>query len=228
MKYTIIYVNDRAKEQMDYNREILKPFEYIDDIEFFNGNTGKAMDVLNHKGIKTDVWNPYDGRQFSPLPGEYGVWVSTINIWDYIVDNKLDSLLVLEDDVKLVKSAKNILKAFMADLPSDWDFLSLHCFEGQNAFSDSTNINSKYIHKSTNQPAAAQAILYSNSGAQKLKELVQRKGIEYTSDCFIFEQSRVGAVNGYSLIPRKISFLKHEYPAIPSLVDPTNQRTASI
>jgi GR25 family glycosyltransferase involved in LPS biosynthesis len=228
VKYTIIHVNDRAKEQMDANMEMLKEHEYVDNIEFFNGNVGNAWDVLNHRGIRTDVWNPYDGRQFPALPGEYGIWLSTINVWDYIIDNQIDSMLVLEDDVRLIKSANSNLQLFMADLPLDWDFLSLYYFDGQNTFDDATNINSKYIHRSTNQPAAGQAIVYSNSGARKLRKLVQRKGIEYTSDCFIFEQSKLGSVNGYSLIPKKRSFLKHEYLSIPSLIDPTNERMVTM
>ena len=99
MKYTIIHVNDRAKAQMDKNKQILKNFEYVDSIPFFNGNTENALDVLNHLKIRTDVWNPYDRRSFPPLPGEYGIWISTINVWDYIINNNVDQMLVLEDDV---------------------------------------------------------------------------------------------------------------------------------
>ena len=80
VKYTIVHVNDRAKQQMDNNKKILKSFDYVDNIQFFNGNKGNAWDVINHKGIRTDTWKPYDGRQFPPLPGEYGVWLSTINV----------------------------------------------------------------------------------------------------------------------------------------------------
>jgi len=224
MKYTIIHVNDRAKEQIDHNKKILKNLEYVNDIDFFNGNTGNAWDIINHRGIKTDVWNPYDGRQFPPLPGEYGVWVSTINVLEYIVNHNLESLLVLEDDILLEKDAeKNILLA-LKDLPESWDFLSLYYFEGQNEYSLETSIGSDLIHKSINQPAGAQAIVYSRSGAKKILQLVKRKGIEYTSDCFIFEQSRLGFINGYSVIPGVKKYLSHNYKNIKSLIDPDNLR----
>ena len=228
MKYTIVHVNDRAKEQMDSNRKILKSFDYVGNIEFFNGNVGRAWDVINHMGIRTDVWKPYDGRQFPPLPGEYGIWLSTINVLEYIVKHNLESLLVIEDDVLLEKNAeKNILLA-LNDLPESWDFLSLYYFEGHNEHSSETDIGSSLVHKSINQPAGGQAIIYSNSGAKKILKLVKRKGIEYTSDCFIFEQSRLGFVKGYSVIPGVKKYLEHKHKYIKSLIDPQNKRSVEM
>ena len=91
MKYAIIHVNDRAIENININKKILNDFDYIDNIEYFNGNKGNAKDVLNHKRIKIESWSPYDGRQTLPLPGELGIWVSTINVWEYVVGkNKED------------------------------------------------------------------------------------------------------------------------------------------
>lgn len=224
MKYTIIHVNDRAKAQMDKNKQILKNFEYIDSIPFFNGNTRNALDVLNDWKIRTDVWNPYDGRAFPPLPGEYGIWVSTINVWNHIIENNIDEMLVLEDDIELKEDAQETIHDLILELPADWDFLSLYSFTGQNWLDKETNIGAKYIHKSTNQASAAQAIIYSNNGAKKLRRLIQRKGIEYTTDCFIFEQSKLGFLNGYSIISNKKTVLSHEYKNIKSLIDPENIR----
>jgi GR25 family glycosyltransferase involved in LPS biosynthesis len=224
MKYTIICINNRSKKYIDQNIKILKSLKYINDIEFFNGNSGNAWDVINHKGIRTDVWKPYDGRQTSPLPGEYGIWVSTINVLERIVDHDLESLLVLEDDILLEKDAEKNILAALADLPKSWDFLSLYHFEGQNEYSLETDIGSDLIHKSINQPSGAQAIIYSNAGAKKILKLLKRKGIEYTSDCFIFEQSRLGFINGYSIIPGVKKYLQHKYKDIESLIDPNNIR----
>jgi GR25 family glycosyltransferase involved in LPS biosynthesis len=224
MKYTIISVNDRAKKQINTNKKTLKSFDYVSGIEFFNGNKGNAWDIINHMGIKTDVWKPYDGRQFPPLPGEYGIWLSTINVLKHIVKNDLKSLLVLEDDILLEKTAEKNILAALDDLPESWDFLSLYHFEDQNQYSSETDIGSSLIHKSINQPAGAQAIIYSNAGARKILRLLKRKGIEYTSDCFIFEQSRLGFINGYSIIPGAKKYLQHKYKDIESLIDPKNTR----
>jgi len=227
LKYSIIHVNDRAKENIDRNKLILKDFEYIDDIEYFDGNIGNAWDVLNHMGIKTDVWNPYDGRTFPPLPGEYGIWVSLINIWKYVVDNKLKSILVLEDDIALQENFVNSFNKTIQDLPSSFDFLSLYYFSEQNKIEDHLSIGSDNIQKSYNQYSAGQATLYSYHGCKKLLKLVKIKGIEYTTDCFIFNKSQNGSIEGYSIKQENDYFLKHEYVNVKSLIDPDNLRNTS-
>jgi GR25 family glycosyltransferase involved in LPS biosynthesis len=224
VNYTIIHVNDRAKESMDHNKSILNEYTYVNDIEFFNGNTGNAWDVINHYGIKKDVWAPYDGRPTPPLPGELGIWVSTINVWKYMAQNHIDRLLVLEDDVLLDSDFTKNLQLCMGDLPDNFDFLSLYYFKGHNWEGEETDIGSKYVHKSTNQYSAAQATVYSLNGARKLLRAVTRKGIEYTTDCFIFRQSLLGVVNGYSIRPNNLSMLSHQVDKVTSLIDPANVR----
>jgi len=227
MKYTIIHINNRAKENMEHNKLILKNFDYIDDIEFFDGNMGKAQDVINHLGIKIDVWNPYDGRQSPPLPGEYGIWLSTILTWEYIVKNKVSSMLVFEDDILLDKNFVSNLNDCINELPKDYDFLSLYYFSDQNTVDEKTDFGAKNIHKSINQYSAGQAILYSYHGAKKLLKLVNRLGIEYTSDCFIFNKAQQGVVYGYSIKPDVLNFLTHDNKNIKSLIDPSNTRSTS-
>ena len=219
-----MHVNDRSKENMNRNKNILKSFEYVDSIDFFNGNLGNGWDVINHKGIPQNKWNPYDGRQFPPLPGELGVWVSTINAWEYIVDNEIDAFLIIEDDILLQDDFINNLNLCLLDLPKDFDFFSLYYFSEQNQIDDLTEIGSKYIHKSLNQYSAGQAMIYSLAGAKKLLKVLKRKGVEYTSDCFIFKQSQEGIVNGYSIKMNNDFFLKHDYKNIKSLIDPDNIR----
>jgi GR25 family glycosyltransferase involved in LPS biosynthesis len=225
MKYTIVHINDRSKENMDYNKSILSDFEYVKDIEFFNGNEGNAWDVINHKEIRQDVWSPYDGRSFPPLPGELGIWVSTINVWEYIIDNDIDMFLMLEDDIRISKDFVLNLQLCLNDLPKDFDFLSLYYFEEQNNFDEGTDIGSKYIHKALTQYSAGQAMIYSNAGAKKLLKVLKRKGIQYTADCFIFRQCHEEVVNGYSVIPDNLVFLEHDYKNIKSTIDPENQRS---
>lgn len=224
MKYAIIHVNDRSKDNMEYNKSILNPSNYVSDIEYFNGNVGNGWDVLNHWGIKLDVWKPYDGRQTPPLPGEYGIWVSTINVWTYIVENKIDKLLVLEDDIKINSDFMEKINLYTKDLPEDFDFLSLYYFDGHNWEEKDSDIGSEYIQKSNTQYSGAQAIIYSRLGAKKLLKLVKLKGIEYTPDCFIFRQSLEGIVNGYSIKGKNTSLLSHDYKNIKSLIDPENLR----
>lgn len=224
ISYTIMHVNDRAKKYMDYNRNVLKDYTYIDNIEFFNGVTGRAWDTLNSLGIPLDRWKPYDGRSMEPLPGEYGVWISTIRTMQYIVDNNIENLLVLEDDILLDKDFVHNLLLCVEELPKDYSFLSLFYPGGQNDVSDSTEIGARYIHKANNQHAAAVATLYSNDGARKILKLAKRKGMEYTSDCFIFRQAQLGAINGFSIKPNDLVFVEHNDHSIKSIIDPDNIR----
>lgn len=224
MKYTIMHVNDRAKKNIDHNKNILKNFEYVDDIEYFDGNTGNGRDVLNHNRIPLDVWSPYDGRSSPPLPGEYGVWVSTMNLFKYIVNNNIDKILVLEDDIYLKNDFVENLDLCLNELPKNFGFLSLYYFSEQNDVTEESEIGAKYIHKSINQFSAAQAMVYSNKGARDLLSLFRRKGMEYTNDCFIYKQSQVGAVDGYSIKKDTLSFLVHDYKNVKSLIDPDNFR----
>lgn len=224
MKYSIMHINNRSIDKINKNKTILKSFEYVDDIEYFNGNVGNGRDVLNHIGINCDVWAPYDGRSFPALPGEYGVWVSTVNVWKYIIDNKIEKFLLLEDDISLNNDFVEELNKCLNDLPNDFDFLSLYYFDEQNHDSDESEIGSDNIKKSINQYSAGQATVYSLSGAKKLFKLIKRKGLEYTSDCFIFKQSHLGLVQGYSIKGNNNRLLSHDYYDVVSLIDPDNLR----
>lgn len=224
MKYTIMHVDNRAKDVMDKNKKILKDYEYVNDIEFFNGNTGNGWDIINHKGIRQDVWAPYDGRAMPILPGELGVWISIINVFEYMIKHNVLSLLVFEDDVVLNDKFIERLNLCLGDLPESFDFLSLYYFLGQNNNDALVDIGSKYIQKSNNQFSAGQAIIYSLSGAKKILKLIKRKGIEYTSDCFIFKQAQEGFIDGYSIKMNNDFFVTHAYKDIKSLIDPTNIR----
>lgn len=224
MKYAIIHINDRCMDNINHNREVLSNWDYINDIQYFNGISGNAKDVLNHKKIKTDVWLPYDGRSTDPLPGEIGIWLTTLNIFQYISDNNIDELLVFEDDVLIDKDFIDNFNKCYSDLPKSYDFLSLYYFEGQNYTDERTLIESDYIHKSLNQYSGGQAILYSNKGAKKLLRAMKRKGLEYTSDCFIFKQSHIDVVEGYSLLPTSKQMVYHDNKNIKSTIDPENIR----
>lgn len=224
MKYCIVHVNDRSIDKIDRNKNILKDFEYVDGIEFFNGNTGNGRDVLNHIGVNCDAWAPYDGRSMPALPGEYGVWVSLVNTWQYMIDNSIESLLVLEDDISLTKNFVSLLEDTLTDLPEGYDFLSLYYFNEQNEPNEELSIGSEKIQKANDQHSAGQATLYSLKGAKKFLKLLKRKGLEYTSDCFIFRQVKEGLVEGYSILGDREKFVSHEFSNIKSLIDPENIR----
>ncbi len=223
MKYTIMHINDRAKENIEKNKKILSDYEYVDSIDFFNGMQDDGPNTLKSMNINIDAWNPYDGRKFAPMPGEYGVWISTLRFLNYMIDNDVEKMLLLEDDVVVMNSFISNLKKCLKEIPENFDFLSLYYNNGHNHIDDSTEIGKKYIHKSNNQYSAGLATVYSLSGAKKIMKLIKRKGLEYTSDCFIFKQAQLGSLNGYSIKPEQIVFVKLA-ENIESTIDPHNFR----
>lgn len=198
MKFTILNISDRLKENIERTKNILSSFEYINDIEFCNGREIDARKIIEDMSISIN-WNPYDGRTTGPLPGEFGIWVSYINIFKYIVKNRISEMLVLEDDAIPLDNFVDIFSKVLKEAPKAYDFISLHSFEGQNQKDNRTDIGLKYLHKSLNQYSATQGSIFTFRGAKKILRLLKKEGIEYTIDCQIFRKSLEEKINGYSL-----------------------------
>jgi GR25 family glycosyltransferase involved in LPS biosynthesis len=224
MKYTIIHVNNRATKNIQYNSNILKDFELLEDVVFFNAIENNPYKELEKININYSTWKPYDGRSLDPLPGELGIWLSNINIWNNMINNNIEQLLVLEDDIILNYNFVENLKLFMEDLPKDFDFLSLYYFDEQNNVDSSTDVGSNYIHRSYNQYSAGQGTVYSLSGAKKIINLVKKLGIQYTSDCFMFNHCKEKFLNGYSIKAQNNFLLEHDNKNINSFIDSSDVR----
>lgn len=198
MKYTIIHINDRSKENMERTKSVLSSFEYISDIDFCDGRKVDARKIIENIGISIN-WSPYDGRTTDPLPGEFGVWLSNINVYKYIVKNRIPEMLILEDDAILKENFVNIFLEVLKEAPKSYDFISLYNFEYQNQENHRTDIGNKYLHRSINQYSAFQGMIFTYSGAKKILRLLKKEGIEYTNDCQIFRKSLEEKLNGYCL-----------------------------
>lgn len=228
IKYTIIYVNDRASSQILHNKKILKDLYYVDDIVFCNGNEENAEEIVLGMGIDPSSWSPYEDNdtRATYLPGEIGLWVSNINVFNYMIKHSIEKMLVLEDDCLLNEDFPQRLNSAITELPENWDFLSLYWLDGQNLITPESDIGLANIHKSTNQPASTVAMIYSISGVKKILDLVKEKGIEYTYDCFIYRQAKLGLLNGYSVKPIGNKLATHTYNVTGSLIDPADIRKA--
>jgi GR25 family glycosyltransferase involved in LPS biosynthesis len=224
MKYTILHVGNRAKDLIDQNKKILSSFEYVDSIKFFNGNTNDPWHELSSRGIDVSSWKPYCGRTLGPLPGELGIWISYLNIFEYIIKTNTEQLLVIEDDAIIEDGAGLELYSLIKELPKNWDFLSLYYRDGQNQITPESKIMSDKIHKSINQLSSTVAIVYSYSFAKKFLKLVNEKGIENTVDDFLYRQAALGLLNGYSIIPNTTKMVSHDSNRHKSLIDPDDLR----
>jgi FkbM family methyltransferase len=224
MKYTVIRINDRAKSYVERNKQILSKLECVDDIQFFDGLRNDGRTALINMGVDLETWNPYDYREWKALPAEYGIWVSVINILQYIVDCNISELLVFEDDISIDKNFIVNFQLCLNELPENYDYFSLFYLDSQNFVDDKSEIGCEYIHSSVNQPASMCGTLYSNSGAKRILEQMRLRGMEYTVDCFIHHLSSVGLVNGYSIKPNTVTLLALADENVKSVIDPLNRR----
>jgi GR25 family glycosyltransferase involved in LPS biosynthesis len=221
MHYTVIYINDRSKKNIENIKNKLSYLEYAKDINFCDGRRIDARKIIEDMGFSIN-WKPYDGRTTDPLPTEFGTWVSNINVYKYIVKNKIQEMLVLEDDAILSKDFLNIINKIMSDSPKLFDFISLYSFEDQNYENKTTDIENLYLHKSINQYSAFQGMIFSYSGAKKILRLLKKEGIEYTNDCQIFRKSLEEKLNGYSL-KKEYKIIEHDL-SVKSNIEEGNHR----
>jgi len=224
IEFVIVHTSERAKAFMDVNKDILGGLQYLDKIEFFDAQKRNPWEELSSRKYRTDTWSPYDEREFPPLPGEIGIWVSFINIWEYMANHEVEQLLVLEDDVALSLEAPNILANALIELPRNWDMLSLHSWDGQNIKDKNTDIGRPHIHRSDNKFWGTQGMVYSLSGARKILRLVKKFGVENSVDLFLFQKARDRKLHSYSLDP-SLEFLTLAQ-GVKSEIDPANVRRA--
>lgn len=58
--------------------------------------------------------------------GEVGCYLSHISAWKTLLERKLKTALICEDDVVWKIDANEIVDRFMAEVPCDWDILHFH------------------------------------------------------------------------------------------------------
>jgi glycosyl transferase, family 25 len=94
------------------------------------------------KGLKLKRWNAIYGKHLTnqqikemTIPfcyffcgyGMIGCWLSHYLLWEHIVKNKLDRVLVLEDDAYPVKDFENKLIQGLSCIPPNYDLIFLGC-----------------------------------------------------------------------------------------------------
>jgi GR25 family glycosyltransferase involved in LPS biosynthesis len=224
MKYSIMYVNDRAVNNISSIKATLSSFEYVDNVKYVDASAVSPWVVLDKYGVNLDNWKPYDGRTSPALPGELGHLASTLNVFQYIIDTGIDKILIIEDDAVLNEFFVDNLNKCMNDLPKNFDFLSLYYNEGHNQKDERTEIGSKYIQKSLNQYSGTPAIVYTLGCAKKFIKILKRKNIEYTTDCMLYKYAADASIEGYSIIPNNLTFISHDQTLYNSIIDPENHR----
>jgi GR25 family glycosyltransferase involved in LPS biosynthesis len=96
--------------------------------------------LLDEEGITYERRGAIDGRQKDNYKDDIsdkcklictdsmiGCALSHLYLWRHVVENRIDRVLVLEDDVKLVDDYEDIFKKAIKQLPIDWDVFYFGC-----------------------------------------------------------------------------------------------------
>lgn len=186
MKYGIISVSDvRAKQK------------------------AAIRDKMYSLGVKEVPINGVDGMKNPPIEwldpkvaphmraGEWGVWASNLDAWNTYSEE--GDLILFEDDAIPLDKFHMDWEEY---LPNDYDFVAIWVPENQ--YIDITYgdfyINNPYFAKAYNGYGGV-AICYSFAGMQKLLKIVREEGIYQPLDLLLYEYSKKGKLNGYSLKP---------------------------
>lgn len=222
MKYTIVSIE---AEERNAKRNAIREhvsLEEVTEIKFCDGRKIAEYLAAHPTLIVKDIsWQGHNG--------EMGIWYSQMACWQWAAEN--GDLLVLEDDAIIDEDFMWRLEEYMSELPADWDFFALYYGDEQkNDYYMSVdgyrlhdhysrfNIGSKTVTRAW-QGYSSVANAFSQKGARKALELVQKRGIYTTCDCFLFIEAHDGYLDAYGLHPEATKFVDHErnFPSLKIL-----------
>lgn len=213
MKYTILSINDDRAEYKKVIRERVPLVEV--EVPAFDASKKDPVAELEGRGFTV-----HSGPEWHPKRGELGIWISTINAWEYCIEHGED-LVVFEDDAVPFSDFNSRLISLVGRLPHDWGFMALwvpddqhqdyHYYvdydkDGKARILGSGRQNSQYhldgVLAFVYQGYGGVAVLYSPRGAQELLDQVKQRGLYCPVDCFIYMMSNAqhGTV-GYAPAP---------------------------
>lgn len=154
--------------------------------------------------------------------GELGVWLSVFDCWQWAVDHD-EELLTFEDDAVPTPNFQNLFNLFRNELPPDYGLLALWVPKNQymdfqyDAVYDEhgtpTNVGpnrhsalsiyncGKIRIARVYQGYGNVAMLYSPDGAQRLIDHAHKLGVTSPIDCWIFQRTHTGILDGYAPKP---------------------------
>lgn len=215
MKFTIISLND---DRALYKKLIRDRVKY-EEIQM-PAVDGRVVDIskeLERRSLFVEGWG-------NAKRGEIGVWLSNYDRWK-LASSLDEPLIVFEDDAIPYEDFDSRVGKVMAELPSEWDFLSLWVPDNQrNDYLYDIDFDENGVHIWNNRPWRSNdtskyrvnnsdiislayqgygmvSLMYSPAGASKLLRLAHETGLTGPVDCWLFEQAHRGAVDGYTLHP---------------------------
>ena len=216
--YVIVKINDRALSNCNRIEVIMKSSEQH-KLSFINQQEDVVRKFLLDNNIKINWDKKFFIRDY--LKGELGVTASFVLIYQYMIDNNIDNMLVFEDDAVLKDNFLNNLYYCYNDLPDDFDYLVSSTVFPNAQITTTVNanilINSKYICKSHLQNSDLRVTLYSKNGVKKILNFLKQFGFACPIDTFIFNLARKNYLNGYTTFFQ--NSLAHNIEIRESLID---------
>jgi len=133
-------------------------------------------------------------------PGEIGNFGSHYLAWKYLLESKLDSILIFEDDALLENNFMSKYNIAMNNVPSDYDVMSIFVHENQYERFHSSDYINQYVSKGY-QDWSTLCYVVSRQGAKKMIDYIADRGMDYPTDWFIFRNGHNGIFNVYTLNP---------------------------
>ena len=179
IKFTIINVDDKRKQSVENIKTRLSQYQYIELP--FKKPTLKSLSTLTVDS------------NFQLKLGELGVYLSNMLVWQYMIDNQIDKLLVLEDDAILTDNFTNIIDQL--DFNINFNYISLFIPADQKSRCKKAHETPYKFLKNNYVTYGMVAMIYSLEGASKLLKQVKKEPIKQSIDLWLFKHFKGYCLN---------------------------------
>ena len=170
----------------------------IKNAGFKNAERWKAVDAKNPEDLKKN-WEIFNNppfaswdQEFVQYPGKQGCFLSHMNIWKKIIDERIPCVTIFEDDVLFHPKWLELAPQYFENTPKDFDVLYMGAqFEFASQF-----------HIDRGPVFCTHAMIVTYNGAKKLYDMcLKHKGGVYTIDCMIIDMMKYKLMKKDSQFP---------------------------
>lgn len=213
MRYTIFSIGSIGRESYIRSMEdTLRSWDRV-TVKTVNGNKPGQLFLAMKKH---DI--PIGSHPFTV--GQLGIWHSVLNALEAVGDSPL---VTFEDDALLSDNFTERFAELWPQVPADCDFFSLFMpADWRNTYytgrilnrtgdiiaSLGTHPEGNALHRTTSpniakayQKYGGVSMVYTPSGAKRILERIRETGLTEQYDDYLYRQSRLGFLNGYTVAP---------------------------
>lgn len=215
IKYAIISINDRAKDNIENTRRVLSSYEEV-SIRSINGHTEPIKNIMKDLSIHKDNW-----QWVPPRNGEIGLWLTNIFVFKKMIEEDIDMLILLEDDAMISEDFVYMFKKIIDEVPKNFDFVSLQYPKSSRFhYKDDAEIGLEHVCLAKYNHFGTMSVLWSKSGAEKMLSSVKNTGFIHPIDLYMHEYlTKEGLINGYSIKPFVNQVVFHDWEKYKSTID---------